>query len=178
MARRFQHLLAGRHFELLPLQTPWVKARLALPDSELLTEMRLLRPDGKYFGGADALLEIAGDYWWAWPLRQVGRIPVVKKILRTGYRKIAQNRSCTTGACEIEGRRGVKQSYFVDLLPLLVLPVVAFVLRSQLAPWVFMWEIAFALYAGCKWLTYREAARRGLLPALPRVLAYLLAWPG
>lgn len=99
MARRFHDLLARRHFKLLPLQTPWVKRRLALPEAELLVEMRFLRPDGKFFGGADALLEIARYFWWAWPLRQVGRIPAMKQILRAGYRWVARNRDCTSHAC-------------------------------------------------------------------------------
>jgi predicted DCC family thiol-disulfide oxidoreductase YuxK len=100
MARRFHGLLAGRRLELLPLQTPWVKARLGLPDPQLLTEMRLLRPDGRYFGGADAVLEIGRYFWWAWPLRQIGRLPLVKKFLHAGYRWIARNRSCADNNCK------------------------------------------------------------------------------
>ena len=41
-----------------------------------------------------------------------------------------------------------------------------------------MWAMAFALYAGCKWLTYREARVRGVAPERSRALGYLLAWPG
>jgi predicted DCC family thiol-disulfide oxidoreductase YuxK len=173
MARRFRHLLAGRRLKLLPLQTPWVKARLALPDSQLLEEMRLMRPDGKYTGGADAVLEIIRYFWWAWPLWQIGRIPVVTRILRAVYRWIAHNRSCAGGNCTIK-----RQSRIVDLLPLATLPCLALLFRTYITPWVFMWAMAFALYAGCKWLTYREAMRRGAKPDHWRTLAYLLAWPG
>jgi predicted DCC family thiol-disulfide oxidoreductase YuxK len=102
-ARRFRRLLAGRRLELLPLQTPWVKARLGLTDSQLLDEMRLLRPDGNYVGGADAVLEIGRYFWWAWPLWQIGRIPAVTRILRTCYRWIARNRSCGSQACKTRG---------------------------------------------------------------------------
>jgi hypothetical protein len=102
-ARRFRHLLAGRRLELLPLQTPWVKARLALPDSQLLEEMRLLRSDAKYVGGADAVLEIGRYFWWAWPLRQIGRIPAMTRMLRAGYRWIARKRNCGSQACRIRG---------------------------------------------------------------------------
>jgi hypothetical protein len=38
--------------------------------------------------------------------------------------------------------------------------------------------MAVALYAGCKWLTYRQARARGVASNRPRVLGYLLAWPG
>jgi hypothetical protein len=44
--------------------------------------------------------------------------------------------------------------------------------------WGVMWVMAFALYAGCKWLTYHEARARGVAPDRLRVLGYLLAWPG
>jgi predicted DCC family thiol-disulfide oxidoreductase YuxK len=177
MAGRFHHLLAGRHLELLPLQTPWVKARLGMPEDKLLAEMRLLRPDGKYFGGADAVLEIGQYFWWAWPLRMIGRIPVINRLLRAAYRYLARNRNCTDGACEIK-----KQGRVVDLLPLAALPCFALLLRMHVAAWVFMWAMAFALYGGCKWLTYREtrarALRCGLKLSLGRIIAYLLAWPG
>ena len=44
--------------------------------------------------------------------------------------------------------------------------------------WVFMWTMAFALYCGCKMLTYWQV--RGRIPARDRVrmLGYVLAWPG
>jgi predicted DCC family thiol-disulfide oxidoreductase YuxK len=176
LAQRFQKLLAGRRLALLPLQTPWVKARLHLPEAQLLVEMRLLRPDGSYAGGADALLEISRHFWWAWPLGQIGRAPFINQLLRAGYQWIAENRNCVAGKCEIKSH--VKQSRLLDILPLIVLPLLALGFSKRFAPWLFMWAMAFALYAGCKWLTYRQTFRRGLTLGLPRVLIYLLAWPG
>ena len=44
--------------------------------------------------------------------------------------------------------------------------------------WGFMWAMAFALYAGCKWLTYREARARGVASDRLSAFGYLLAWPG
>jgi hypothetical protein len=66
----------------------------------------------------------------------------------------------------------------LGFLPLLVLPVVARLLASWMPRWGLMWPMAFALYAGCKWLTYREARARGVASDRLRVLGYLLAWPG
>jgi hypothetical protein len=44
--------------------------------------------------------------------------------------------------------------------------------------WVLMWLIAFAIYAGCKWLTVWEPLPQGMaVPATTR-LTYLLLWPG
>ncbi len=63
-------------------------------------------------------------------------------------------------------------------LPLLLLPGIAVAARNALPPWIFMWLLAFAIYAGCKWLTYCDALAQGLtLPARTRLL-YLLFWPG
>ena len=102
LARRFEPLLASRRLELLPLQTPWVRAKLGLADSLLLTEMRLLLPDGTHFGGADALIEISRRYWWAWPLRQMTRIPAARRLVHRGYRWVARRRHCAPGICEAE----------------------------------------------------------------------------
>jgi hypothetical protein len=63
-------------------------------------------------------------------------------------------------------------------LPLGLLPAAALFLRDFLPAWVFMWALAFAIFWGCKWLTWRRAARGGPRPGIPRALAYLFAWPG
>jgi predicted DCC family thiol-disulfide oxidoreductase YuxK len=99
--RRFHSALTRRRFELLPLQTPWVRARLGLTDSKLLTEMRLLEPDGTVFGGADAVREIARHFWWTWPFRQLSRIPAAMSFFRVSYRWVARHRYCIGGKCEI-----------------------------------------------------------------------------
>lgn len=46
---------------------------------------------------------------------------------------------------------------------------------ASLPAWAGMWTLAFAIYAGCKWLTWRRVVWRG---AGWRGAAYLLAWPG
>src|SRR5882672_5822151 len=63
-------------------------------------------------------------------------------------------------------------------LPLLTLPVVVLLGPSSMPRWMFMWAMALALYAGCKWLTYREASIRRLTTDGLRAACYLLAWPG
>jgi alginate O-acetyltransferase complex protein AlgI len=66
----------------------------------------------------------------------------------------------------------------VDLLPLAALPLLVMAFKNQMVAWIFMWALAFALYFGCKWLTYREALRHNLRPGLRRTLAYLFGWVG
>lgn len=63
--------------------------------------------------------------------------------------------------------------------PLILLPSLMFALRAKLLPWVFMWLLAVAIFAGCKWQTWWELRST----ARPRKnwrrdAAYLLLWPG
>lgn len=194
LAEYFRGALTRRRFELAPLQAPWVRERLGLAEPELLTEMRLLKPDGRMVGGADAVLEIGRQFWWTWPLRWLGRVPAVRQFLKAGYRWVASHRHCAGGACNVVARssrtqqsanreaggnyRQASTTKFADFLALLVLPLLAFECRAGLAQWVFMWAMAFALYAGCKMLTYCLAVE--MLEEQKPLLkyGYLLAWPG
>ncbi len=98
LARRFGPILAPRGFALAPLQDPRVQELLALPPEQLLLEMRVLTPDGRQFGGADALIFLAGAVWWAWPLCALAQLTGMRTILQAGYRWVAARRRCTTGA--------------------------------------------------------------------------------
>jgi hypothetical protein len=61
--------------------------------------------------------------------------------------------------------------------PLLVLPALVVALTPPAVPrWSFMWTLALAIYAGCKWLTWRRTPVSGL--SAWRHAGYLLAWPG
>jgi len=65
--------------------------------------------------------------------------------------------------------------------PLIVLSTAKWLLTADLPPWQRMWLFALAIYAGCKWLTWR-IARRGASAHQRaftwRDAAYLFAWPG
>ena len=92
MVGRFRSLLEHQGFSLTPLQTPWVRKRLALPDDELLAQMLLLTSDNRCYGGADALVEIARHLWWGWPLFALSRLPGARSLLSVGYRRVAERR--------------------------------------------------------------------------------------
>ena len=63
--------------------------------------------------------------------------------------------------------------------PLILLPLLVFALRLKLLPWVFMWVLAIAIFASCKWATWWEfRAACPLTPSWKRSAAYLLFWPG
>lgn len=62
-------------------------------------------------------------------------------------------------------------------LPLVLLPAAVLLLVPADWPrWAFMGLLAVALYAGCKWLTWRRASQTDV-PAW-RHVGYLLFWPG
>ena len=172
-ARRFGRLLRKHGFELAALQTPWVSEHLGLTPGSDPVEMIVLLPDGKVFGGADGIVQITSRIWWAWPLFALARIPGVMPLLRVMYRRVAANRYCFNGACLTS-----RQTRWVDTLPLLLLPILTLFTREILPAWVFMWLLAFSLYFGCKWLTWRRALRENRAVSQWISLGYLFAWVG
>jgi predicted DCC family thiol-disulfide oxidoreductase YuxK len=82
------------------LQDARVGALLGLPEAELLREFRFLLSDGRQTGGADAVLALAREIWWARPLVWVSSIPGMMAVLRRGYRWVAARRSCAAMRCE------------------------------------------------------------------------------
>ena len=104
IVRRIRGILTPRGFAFLPLQTPWVRAAFDLPERELLSEMRVLVRTGEKFGGADAILVLAGTIWWAWPVVVLARIPGARRLLGSAYRYVAARRYCVAGACDIPGK--------------------------------------------------------------------------
>jgi predicted DCC family thiol-disulfide oxidoreductase YuxK len=101
LARRFRRTLEKRGFGLAALQDPRVAALLALPSEELLREMRVITSEGEIHGGSEAIVYLAGQIWWAWPLFAAARIPGVPRILDAGYRWFADHRPCSSGTCTL-----------------------------------------------------------------------------
>lgn len=67
---------------------------------------------------------------------------------------------------------------FLTFSPLIGFSTAAFFVRPQLAPWVFMWTLAFAIFGGCKWLTLIQSLRTGAPYNLKTAGVYLTCWPG
>lgn len=76
-----------------------------------------------------------------------------------------------------KGRQKIAWQDCIAWLPLAILPAITLPFRSNLAPWVFMWLLAVAVFAGCKWQTWWEV-RAQLQPGWKRSAGYLLLWPG
>lgn len=85
---RLQPLLAPRGFRFEPF-----------PEGVPKIEMKLRLPDGTVIGGADSLAAMARSVWWLRPLTFLTRFPGVMPLLRRGYRLVAANRHCISGAC-------------------------------------------------------------------------------
>lgn len=67
---------------------------------------------------------------------------------------------------------------WIAWVPLVVLLIAALTLRSIVVPWVFMWALAVAIFAGFKWQTWWSALATRSAPSWKRSAAYLLLWPG
>ncbi len=66
----------------------------------------------------------------------------------------------------------------IEWTPLAALPLAVIALRGAMIPWGFMWLLAVAIFAGCKWQTWWQARAAGRARNWKRSLEYLLLWPG
>jgi alginate O-acetyltransferase complex protein AlgI len=164
-AHRFERVLSRRGFAIATLQSGRIGTDM--------TEMVVLTPDGQRFGGADGLIQIARRLWWAWPVFALAQIPGVMPLLCAGYRGLATNRHCLNGTCRMR-----KSNHLADWLPVLLLPTATLLLRDAVAAWVFMWLLSFALFLGCKWLTWRRACRELESVGGLTSFGYLFGWVG
>jgi predicted DCC family thiol-disulfide oxidoreductase YuxK len=99
LARRFQRTFKKRGFGLAALQDPRVAALLGLPPDQLLREMRVVTTKNEIYGGAEAIVYLARQVWWAWPIYVAAQLPGVPGILRAGYRWFADHRHCAASKC-------------------------------------------------------------------------------
>lgn len=68
---------------------------------------------------------------------------------------------------------------WISWAPLILLPALTIAFRTKLVPWAFMWLLAAAIFASCKWLTWWAAFSSGVaMGNWKRSAAYFLLWPG
>jgi len=84
----------------------------------------------------------------------------------------------TSIARRVDTSNGTRLRAWVGWVPLAALPAAVIGLRAVLVPWVFMWLLAAAIFAGCKWQTWWEARAAKRTLSWRRSAAYLLLWPG
>src|ERR1017187_2041804 len=161
-ARRGERWLGKHGFRVAPLPEP-------------ADEMKLVTHGGEMIGGARAVVYLARQVWWAWPLWAVSRVPGVMRLLESGYRAFAARRYCLRGACEVSGMC-VKRAE--DWLPGGCGVGFALAMGGMLPAWVWMWTLSAAIFFGFKWITWIRARRGGLQMGVGRGLGYWLLWPG
>src|SRR5271163_3656467 len=61
-------------------------------------------------------------------------------------------------------------------LPLVLLPLVGFLVGYREPPWVLMWLVALAMFFGCKWLTWSQRPQPDT--GFTRSMMFLFLWPG
>jgi predicted DCC family thiol-disulfide oxidoreductase YuxK len=101
LAHRFRQTLESRGFGLAALQDPRVQALLDLPPHKLLQEMRVATSEGRIYGGAQAVIYLSRQIWWAWPLYALAQLPGVPWVLDACYRWFANHRTCVGGVCSL-----------------------------------------------------------------------------
>jgi len=98
--------LRRKGFVSLPLQTPWVRERLATTDEDLLLDLRILLPDGTQHRGPDAFRFALAQVWWSAPLALLSRLPLVRRLFDACYRAFARNRLRISDACGLSPKTG------------------------------------------------------------------------
>jgi len=88
-----------RDLALAPLQDPRVGMLLGLSPEELRRAIRFVLTDGRHYVGADAVLAVARELWWARPLVWVAGFPGMTAAIGAGYRWVAQRRRCPAERC-------------------------------------------------------------------------------
>ena len=92
-------ILARRGLATAPLRDPRVGALLGMSREESLRELRFLLSDGHQYGGADAILAIAREIWWARSVVWLARVPGMEKLLHSAYHNFAAQRNCAAFEC-------------------------------------------------------------------------------
>src|SRR5438477_4200770 len=190
-ARRFDRIFRRRGFLFLPLQTDWIMKRLDLEPGAPLEEMRVLTSNGRDIGGADAVIFLGRQIWWARPFVALARLPGMHNVLDRGYRWIAAHRGCDHIGCSLKERRSLDRrfcksaaekppllEFWPAWIPLIGFPPLALLARNHVAPWQFMWLMTGAIFLGCKWLTFWSARRQIVDVQVGHGLAYFFLWPG
>ncbi|MDZ4817094.1 MAG: DCC1-like thiol-disulfide oxidoreductase family protein [Verrucomicrobiota bacterium] len=151
--RRFTGLLASRNFRAVPYRI----------DQPIPGEMAVVDKDGTRYGGAEAIIYLAGQFWWARPFALLGKVPVINQLLHRIYQRIAAARHCKSGACHVEPDRRYWPLVLI-IFPVFVMPF--------MPAFLFMWVLAATVFLACK------------LCVLPRKMTlykkvqFLFCWPG
>ena len=103
LARWWAPILRRRGLGTAALQDARVGALLGMARQGLLRELRFVRSNGRQYGGADAVLAIAREIWWARPVVWLSLLPGMENLMQAGYRWIAAHKNCGAVECAVAG---------------------------------------------------------------------------
>jgi hypothetical protein len=84
--------------EAVPLQEPWVVARVGAPSDDV----GLLLRDGTVLRGAAVYRWLLRRRWWGIPLWLLASVPPSRWLFDLGYRLVARNRHRLGRACRLQ----------------------------------------------------------------------------
>lgn len=92
-----------RHgFAVAPLQSPWVPSHPGLKETQLLDDVRLLRPDGRLTSGPDVYRYVLRRIWWAYPGYLLSLAPGFRTVFDWAYSTFARHRGTFSASCGLE----------------------------------------------------------------------------
>lgn len=95
--------LRKRGFDIAPLQSEWVVAKLQSSGEDLLFDLRLLLADGTHIHGANVYRYVMRRIWWAYPFYVLSVTPLLRQVFDWSYRTFADHRHQISGACGLPG---------------------------------------------------------------------------
>ena len=101
-ARRLRSFFLRAGFATIPLQTPWVVAKIGAGLSLAPEEMALLTREGRLLGGVDVYIHVAEQSGWSKPLAALGRVGWIHRLLTSLYRWIAAHRHRISTVCRLQ----------------------------------------------------------------------------
>lgn len=140
---------------------PWLEERgitlVTFINGAAESEMCLKWHNGKTYRGADAIIFVAGKFWFTWPFAIFATLPGIKYLIHATYRGIAKNRHCLNTACDIDlSTPAHKRRRWVDwtVFAFQIIAAIAVGLIIEIPAWLWMWLLAGALWAGFKFMAF------------------------
>jgi predicted DCC family thiol-disulfide oxidoreductase YuxK len=90
---------------IAPLQSSWVPERTGLSQSEILSDILLLEPNGELHSGPDVYRHLMRRIWWIYPLYLLSITPLLRLAFDWAYRTFASHRMRISGSCGLPGVR-------------------------------------------------------------------------
>ncbi len=100
----WESILKKHGFNIAPLQSDWVAAKLQLSREELAEDVRLLLTSGEQITGAEVYRYLMRRIWWAKPLYLLSTLPVLRSLFDLGYRAFADRRYWISRVCHLPNK--------------------------------------------------------------------------